>query len=114
MTRQRRQVDARTVDEYRASQSEREFERAVVEFATLAGFECFHVNDARRFWPGYPDWTAFAPGRIVWFELKRAGETLRPAQATWQARIRASGGEAYVWRPEDWDEIERTLREDQF
>lgn len=100
----------RTSAAYRDLASEAEFESAVIDLAVLLGWECFHVHDARRFWPGWPDWIAFQPGRHIWFELKRAGRQLEPAQLRWQERIREGGGECYLWRPDDWPEIERVLR----
>jgi hypothetical protein len=102
--------------EYAGLASEAAFERAVIDMAGYLGWECFHVADARRFWPGWPDWIAFRqaqpgrPGRIIWFELKRTGGELRPNQRLWKLRIEGAGGECYEWRPGDWPSIETVLR----
>jgi hypothetical protein len=98
------------VDDYRQFATEAAFEQAVVELAGYLGWECFHVHDARRFWPGYPDWTAFRPGRHLWFELKRESGTLDTRQQVWQQRIRDAAGECYCWRPSDWLEIVDVLK----
>jgi hypothetical protein len=98
-----------SVDEYRASASEAQFERAVVELAGYLGWECEHVHDARRFWPGWPDWFCTRPGRHIWFELKRAGGKLDAPQLRWQQRLRDAGGECYAWWPSDWESIVTTL-----
>ena len=99
-----------SVEEYRATMTEAQFEAVVIELAGYLGYECFHVHDARRFWRGWPDWIAFRPGRHIWFELKREGEELRPDQLVWQERIRASGGECYAWWPHNWTELEAILK----
>ena len=105
-----------SVEEYRATMTEAQFEAVVIELAGYLGYECFHVHDARRFWPGWPDWIAFRvgddglPGRIIWFELKREGEKLQANQVAWQTRIRAAGGECYAWWPHNWTELEAILK----
>lgn len=105
-------VEQLSVEQYRAMTTEAEFEKAVIDLAGFLGWECFHVYDPRRFWPGWPDWIAFCPGRHIWFELKREGQKLRRDQEVWQQRIRAAGGECYAWRPSDWPAIEAVLRGD--
>lgn len=98
-------------------QSERQFQRAVVEFARLHGWRCFHVNDARRIYKevggeGYPDW-AFARVRpryeYVLAELKSVGKTPTPEQWLWGEMIRGAGGRWYWWTPTDWPTIEEVL-----
>ena len=51
-----------SVEEYRATMTEAQFEAVVIELAGYLGYECFHVHHARRFWPGWPDWIAFRVG----------------------------------------------------
>jgi hypothetical protein len=38
-------------------QTERQFERAIVEYAKLSGWKAFHPFDSRRSEPGWPDLT---------------------------------------------------------
>jgi hypothetical protein len=96
-------------------QSERQFERAVVEYAKLAGWRVFHPFDSRRSEAGWPDLTLVRDGRLVFAELKSEKGRVRPEQQVWQEALlrvasRTPGVEVYLWRPSMWDEIEGTLR----
>ncbi len=50
------------------------------------------------------------PGRLVFMELKRQGETPSPEQEVWLEVLRGTGlCEVYWFQPSDWDEIVRIL-----
>ena len=66
---------------------------------------------------GWPDLVLCRPsrrigkmGRLLFVELKSARGKLSEAQKAWIAALRDSGEIVHVWRPTDWEEIERTLR----
>lgn len=48
--------------------------------------------------------------RLVFAELKRMVGKLTQAQCEWMEALSGTGAEVYVWRPCDWDEIERCVR----
>ena len=52
------------------------------------------------------------PGRVIFAELKRDGGDLTAEQQIWQTAFKdCPGVEYYVWRPRDWPEVEKRLRE---
>lgn len=92
-------------------ESEAAFQRAVLDYAALSGWLVYHDHDSRRNAPGLPDLVLVRAPRVVFAELKTATGRLRPAQAVWLDALSACPGvESYVWRPGDWQTIERTLR----
>lgn len=106
-------------------QPERDFLRAVIQYAGLMGWRHFHdaaTNAPRACWhcgrraasprnpAGWPDLVLIRRPRILFCELKREGEKATPEQQAWLDELRACGQEAYLWKPSDWDEIARILR----
>ncbi len=101
--------------------SERDFERQVLELAKICGWRTAHFRPAKtsKGWrtpvsgdgAGLPDLILVRPPEIVFAELKsEAGGKLRPEQREWlEALSRCEGVEARLWRPSDFEEIERTL-----
>ena len=100
---------------------EADFQRSVVDLAERCGWRCYHVANVRRHLRnetarGFPDLCMTDGETVVFAELKR-GPRERPTadQRRWLDLLegvgyRATGGvRAYVWRPDDWPEIERVL-----
>ena len=95
------------------------FQGAVIEYAQLNGWAVAHFRPARTKtgWrtavsadgKGFPD-LVLVRERIIWAELKRDGEDLRPDQVKWRDWLLATGAEWYKWEPSDWTEIEATLQ----
>jgi hypothetical protein len=90
--------------------SEQEWQRTVTELATTLGWHWYHVHDSRRSPAGFPD-LVLTRDRVVFAELKTMRGRLSTHQIAWQHLFHTAGAEAYVWRPSDWPEVERTLRE---
>lgn len=91
-------------------QSEAAFQSAVVEFATLCGWEHYHPYDSRKSRAGYPDLTLWRDaGEFILAELKRQGGRTTLAQEAIHESLRRAGQRVYVWRPSDWPEIETVL-----
>ena len=99
----------------RRKQTEKQFQSAVVAFARVNRWLCYHTYDARRSAPGYPDLTLVCKEKrrgVVFAELK-ASDTAQPtpAQRAWGDLLGAVGGTVryFLWRPTDWEEIEAVL-----
>lgn len=61
--------------------------------------------------PGFPDLLLVRDDVLIIAELKADRGRLSPEQKEWLAAFRAVKRIAVVvWKPKDWDEIERTLR----
>lgn len=91
--------------------SEKAFQAQVVQLATLNGWLVFHPYDSRRSTPGFPDLTLCRPPRLLLAEIKTQRGQVRQAQREWLAALRqCPEAEVYLWRPGNWDEIERVLR----
>lgn len=60
---------------------------------------------------GFPDLLLVRGARLVIAELKVGRNKPTREQEAWlEAFRRVPGVEVYVWRPEDWDEVEGRLR----
>lgn len=91
------------------TQSEKSFQSQVVKLAKLYQWTLYHTYDSRRSNAGFPDLVLIKGPRIVVVELKSDKGKLRPEQEDWLAKFRATPAEVYVWRPSDWDEVQRVL-----
>jgi hypothetical protein len=115
-----------TVSATAPPQSERAFERAVVEYAKLLGWRVFHPFDARRSEPGFPDLAMARKGRLVLAELKTDRGRVSGEQRAWLDAL-GYGEEdqrwaaatlagrmprlmVCLWRPSDWNEIQGVLQ----
>ena len=79
--------------------------------ATLLGWETHWTFLSKGSRAGYPDRTCCRE-RILFVELKREASTATPltdAQRGWLDRLARAGGECYLWRPSDLDEIAEIL-----
>ena len=87
--------------------------RAVIELALRCGWLAHHVHDSRHEeWgtsPGFPDLVLVRGAEVLVAELKSNSGRVSKEQQRWLASFMARGIEAYVWRPRDWDQIERRL-----
>ena len=101
-------VDSRQVLD--TALSERDFQRQVVELAELMRWRVYHTYDSRRSSPGFPDLVLVRAPRVILAELKRQRGRVTAAQREWADEFgQCPGVEYYLWRPGDWDEIERLL-----
>jgi hypothetical protein len=99
--------------------TEREFMRQVLEYAKLTGWLRVHFRPAmtKTGWRtavegdgvGFPDCLLLRRNRLVVAELKTPGKSMTPAQSEWLKAFAEAGAETYLWRPADWEAIERIL-----
>jgi hypothetical protein len=113
------------------AESEREFQKTVIQMARLLGYRAAHfrrVRVQRRGGTTYYETPAAAdgvgwpdlvlvraagkdrPGRVLFIELKAQRGLVRPTQRAWLALLKEAGAEAYCWRPKDWQTIEEVLK----
>lgn len=105
--------------------SERAFQSQVVRYARLMGWRVWHDNATNapklcrsckqplklpRNEAGLVDLILLRRPRVVWAELKSERGKVSPEQASFIAELRAAHQEVYLWRPSDWQEVERVLR----
>jgi hypothetical protein len=102
------------------SQTEKQFQAAVLELAQQLGWRIAHFNDSRRqIRPGvfvgdsdaagWPDLVLCRPPRLLVVELKTDKGRVSPAQVEWLQVLTLCGVNARVWRPADWPTIEAAL-----
>jgi hypothetical protein len=99
--------------------NEDDFTTMVINLAHLYGWRVCHFRPAKTARgyrtalqgdKGAPDIIAARNGRKVFAELKVGKNKLTPDQKDWLHHL---GGDAYVWRPEDWEQIVQTFQGDQ-
>ncbi len=90
--------------------SEKDFQAQILDLARLAGWKAYHTSDSRRSAKGFPDLCLVRPPVVLFAELKSATGRVSPEQVTWLEALKACESvEARLWRPSDFEEIERTL-----
>ena len=92
---------------------EKDFMIAVMDLARRNGWCVFHDWDPLQNTPGFPDLVMAKNGRVIFTELKIKGRDLTDNQVRWMKNLYTDHigptHQAYVWEPEDWDEIEQKL-----
>ncbi len=76
--------------------------------ANMLGWTTYHTLRSRGSRSGFPDRTCVRE-RIIFCELKREKTKPTPDQVMWLDKLAAAGGETYLWRPSDLDEVGRVL-----
>jgi len=104
--------------------TEKQFTHTVIEYAEYMGWLVYHVLDtqhyAKRTSKGFPDLVMVKDGTLVFAELKSEKGRLTEHQKIWGVALEEVAEETYkafwehvvyfVWRPSDWDEIEKVLK----
>ena len=88
--------------------TEAQLQDAIVQLLALYRWRSYHTYDSRRSTGGYPDLT-LVRDRVIFAELKRAGEDPRPDQVAWLDDLAAGGAEVYLWRTDDLQEVAQIL-----
>lgn len=94
--------------------TEAQFQAKVIAAARQQGWLVYHTYDSRKSEPGFPDLVMVRRPRMICAELKVKPNKPSPEQLAWLEELAACNGDnAFVWYPEDWDEIvvELTRRE---
>jgi hypothetical protein len=93
--------------------TEAEFRGQVVQLARTLGWRTYFTWSSIHSPRGLPDLVLCKPPRLVFAELKTDKKTSKvsEAQQEWLDDLNlCTGVEAYLWRPENWDELVEILR----
>ena len=92
--------------------SERDFQAQLMQVVEMFGGLVYHTYDSRRSARGYPDLTIVLKNgparRVIWAELK-AGKK-QPTDSQWIWLRGLPDHQAYLWRPDDWDDAVRIIQ----
>lgn len=83
---------------------DRQLFRGPSALAIRLGWTTYHTLRSKGSRSGYPDRTCVRD-RIIFAELKREKTQPTDDQRVWLDTLAAGGGEVYLWRPSDLDEI---------
>ena len=102
-----------------ASMSESAFQKHVIALAKHHAWRVAHFRPARtsKGWrtavsadgAGFPDLILTRGTRLIAAELKRKGGKLTDLQDQWLNAFTDAGAEAYLWTPDDIEDIENVL-----
>lgn len=90
--------------------SEDVFQTRILELCAWLRLKAHHETDSRKTRKGWPDLAIAGPCGFVVAELKK-GPKHKPTaeQAEWLAALHNAGVRTFLWRPDDWPEINRVL-----
>ena len=97
-------------------QTEAQFQEAIIELAETTGWLVYHVANSKTVirnetGKGFPDLVIVGHGRLLFAELKVGDNKPTATQREWLKALRRAGAEQHIWKPEDWPEIEFTLKD---
>jgi len=87
---------------------EKHVQSAILDIARLLGWSAYHTFDSRKSQAGFPD-LVLVRERVIFAEIKRAGERPRQSQLEWLNALARAGAEVYVWTEADYDEVASIL-----
>jgi len=95
-------------------ETEAEFLASITDLAVLTGWLIYHTYDSRRSQAGFPDLVLAKTNKLIFAELKTDKGKPREAQVEWLNILKAASEgqanvEVYLWRPRDWNGIEKIL-----
>jgi hypothetical protein len=90
---------------------EDQFQTKILELCNWYRLLVYHTYDSRRSNPGFPDLVIVGKTRVIFAELKSTTGKVSMVQQEWHDKLNAAGAEAYIWRPEDWPQVEQVISE---
>lgn len=90
--------------------SEAAFQNKVLALCRWLKLRTYHTYDSRRSAPGFPDLVIVGKAGIIFAELKTTRGKVTIYQQAWWDDLTKAGAEAYIWRPEDWPQIQDVLK----
>ena len=95
----------RTLD---LAMTEAQWQATIVCLAHNLGYLVYHTHDSRRSPAGFPD-LVLCGRQLIFAEVKAERGKITIEQSAWLQSLRDAGAQAYLWRPSDYPEVERTL-----
>lgn len=94
-----------------AAMDEKTFRHAVQDLLNTRGWRWTYVPDSRQVqgYPGIPDLIAVRDCRLLFIELKTEQGRVRSEQRKWLIDLALTPAEVHLWKPSEWDLIERML-----
>jgi hypothetical protein len=90
--------------------TEAEFQKQVIQLAQLFRWEAYHPWLSVHSTRGWPDLALVRPPRLLLAELKSEKGEVSAAQQRWLDLLgQCTGVEVAVWRPSQWEEIQKIL-----
>jgi len=91
--------------------TEKQLQLEIVRLAKRCGWRVYHTYDSRKSQAGFPDLVLVRRDRLLFIELKRELGKPTPEQSEWlEALSVVPRIEVFIWRPQDWTEIEGVLK----
>ena len=89
--------------------TEKEHQAQLVQVVEMLGGMVYHTYDSRRSSQGYPDLAIVtADRRLIFAELKVGKK--QPTEMQWVWLRALPDHQAYLWRPDDWDDAVRIIQ----
>jgi hypothetical protein len=99
---------AKPLEDILEDEWDRDLFRGPKALAPMLGWTSYHTLRSKGSKAGYPDRTLVRE-RIIFAELKREKTQPTDEQIAWLDRLAEAGGEVYLWRPSDLDDIAAIL-----
>ena len=80
----------------------------ILDVARLHRWLAYHTFDSQQSAGGFSD-LVLVRERVIFAEVKRAGQRPRADQSMWLGELARTGAEVYLWTLDDIDEIARIL-----
>lgn len=90
--------------------TEFEFQKRITDLCDWLHLKWHHETDSRKSPKGWPDLVIAGPKAVLFAELKTDKGRTTEAQKEWLRALARTGANVYLWRPEDWPDIERMLK----
>ena len=104
---------------------EKDFQKTVIEYATLRGWRVAHFRTTRiqrkngqvyyatgvsAQGAGFPDLVLVRGKRVVYIELKSDKGVVSKEQEEWLHALQDANQEVFVWRPNSWYILEEIIK----
>jgi hypothetical protein len=89
--------------------NEAQWQTRITDLCDLLGLLWYHTHDSRRSPGGFPDLVIVGNKGIVYTELKAEKGKVSPKQWAWINALEDAGQRCYVWRPDDWEQVQDVL-----
>lgn len=91
--------------------SEKDFRQQVIDLAKLLGWRVYFTWNSLHSPAGFPDLVLVHEerGQLIFAELKSEKGKTTPAQLEWLTALKRVCKQVYLWRPSDFEQIQRIL-----